>query len=746
MKKYILSILSIAAMGLTACEDVPAPYELNENGTTDPTDSPVIFSEEFASSLGKCSSVATTGDYNWVIDYSCAKITSYDSETKTNNAADVWLVSPQIDLTEVDSACIYFKYILRYANESELSTNYLLCVSNNYEGDVTTATWQTLSFGATNGSDWNTWYECDYVDIPQSYMGGNVTVAIRYIAKNKAATWEVKNFAVYNGSHAKYSTNNGGGNTSNNSAVDPNAEQLTIAEFISRADSVTVYQVTGVVGAIKQSTYGNYELTDATGSITIYGTLTSAGEAQKFSSLGVEAGDTITLQGTYTLYNTTSEIKNAVYVSHKKGAGNSSSGESKVKADAEQLTIAEFISRADANTVYQVTGTVGAIKSDKYGNYDLTDETGTITIYGTLTSTGEAQKFSSLGVKEGDKITLQGTYTLYNTTHEIKDAIYVSHESNGNGGGSEVEQGDVITLDFSANCFNITTDKTQDATTYTYGNLTCVCTGSSDAGYYFNSSDKYLMLGKQGATLTLSGFTGTVAKIEIVGTSKASEAVLQNIYVDDVAVSTQTKGAKGVTNSYLIADEYRNAGTYTLKVISKHNTQITKIIIYSTAESSTITPEVEEAPTYSFATSMPDGWTVKDVTLPSGVTSIWNIDTKYNCAKGTGYANSAKNTSEGWLVSPSVTISEGVLKIVECGNYFTTSENYAKYAAVKISTDGTSWTDLSLTRTATGTAFNFATTTADLTAYKGQSVQIAFVYTSDTEIAGTWEIQSVTLK
>ena len=629
-------------MGLTACEDVPAPYELNENGTTDPTDSPVIFSEEFASSLGKCSSVATTGDYNWVIDYSCAKITSYDSETKTNNAADVWLVSPQIDLTEVDSACIYFKYILRYANESELSTNYLLCVSNNYEGDVTTATWQTLSFGATNGSDWNTWYECDYVDIPQSYMGGNVTVAIRYIAKNKAATWEVKNFAVYNGSHATYSTN-----SSNNNNNDDN-------------------------------------------------------------------------------------------------------GDSKVKDDAEQLTIAEFISRADASTVYQVTGVVGTVKNDKYGNYDITDATGSITIYGTHTSTGEAQKFSSLGVSEGDTITLQGTYTLYNTTHEIKDAIYVSHKKgNGStGGGSTVapEDGDVITFDFSANCFNITTTKAYEEASFTYGNYTCTCVGSSDAGYYFNSSDKYLMLGKQGASMTLSGFTGTVAKIEIVGTAKASAAVLQNIYVGDVAVSTETKGAQNVTNSYLIADDYRNAGTYTLKVNSKHNTQITKIIIYSTAESSSTTHEVEETPTYSFKASLPDGWKISNVTLPSGVESVWNIDTKYECAKGTGYANSSKNAAEGWLISPSVTISEGVLKIVECGNYFTTSENYAKYAAVKISTDGTSWTDLSLTRTATGTAFNFATTTADLTAYKGQSVQIAFVYTSDTEIAGTWEIQSVTLK
>ncbi len=222
MKKYIFSILSIVAMcGLSACEDVPAPYELNETGTTDPTDSPVLFSEEFASTLGECSSIATNGDYNWVIDYSCAKISSYDSETKTDNAADSWLVTPQIDLTEVDSACVYFKYILRYANESELSTNYLLCISNDYDGDVTTATWQTLTFGATNGSDWNTWYECDYVDIPQSYMGGNVTIAIRYIAKSKAATWEVKNLAVYKGSHSKYSssTATGGGNNDDEQAL-----------------------------------------------------------------------------------------------------------------------------------------------------------------------------------------------------------------------------------------------------------------------------------------------------------------------------------------------------------------------------------------------------------------------------------------------------------------------------------------------------------------------------------------------
>lgn len=731
MKKYISSILSLAAiMCFTACEDVPAPYGLNtEKNNSSNEDTPIIYSEAFSSTLGECTNVITTGNYSWAIDREYAKITSY--ENNVNNEADAWLVTPQIDLSEVDSACIYFKYILRYANSSELSTNYLLCISSDYDGDVTTATWQTLDFGAVGGSDWETWYECDYIDIPQSFMGGNVTIAFRYIAKSKAATWEVKNFAVYNGSHSKYSTKSSTGE----SKVDENAEQLTIAEFISRADSVTVYQVTGVVGTIKQSTYGNYEITDETGSITIYGTLTSTGEAQKFASLGVEAGDTITLQGTYTLYNTTHEIKNAIYVSHKKGV--STAGESKVVDGAEQLTIAEFISRADANTIYQVTGTVGTIKSSTYGNYDITDETGTITIYGTLTSTGEAQKFESLGVKEGDKITLQGTYTLYNTTHEIKDAIYVSHESGS--GGDDEEDDDVITFDFTENCFGITTEKTTAETSYTYNGYTC--TLSAQTAFYYSASGKYLMLGKKGSTLTLSGFTGSVAKIEVVGTSGASAAVLQNIFVGDVAVSTETTGAKDVTNSYLIDDNYRSAGTYTLKVNSAHNTQISKIIIYADAESFTV-----ETPTYSFETSLPDGWTINDVTSISG-SNIWAVDATYGCAKATGYVSSNKNASESWLISPAVAIADGTFKFAECGNYFTNAENLAKYTAVKISTDGgESWTDLACTRTATGAAFTFVTSTADLSAYVGKTVKVAFVYTSDTEIAGTWEIQSVTLK
>ena len=101
--------------------------------------------------------------------------------------------------------------------------------------------------------------------------------------------------------------------------------------------------------------------------------------------------------------------------------------------------------------------------------------------------------------------------------------------------------------------------------------------GSSNNGYYFNS-DGYLILGKTEAYLILPAFDFDVSRIEVTGTSGASEYVKQNIYVGEEAVSTETTGAKNVTNAYEIASAYQAAGNvYVLKVTSNHNTQISQI-------------------------------------------------------------------------------------------------------------------------------------------------------------------------
>lgn len=91
----------------------------------------------------------------------------------------------------------------------------------------------------------------------------------------------------------------------------------TIAEFIA-AKGGKCY-LTGVVSDITNTTYGNFDLTDASGSICVYGLLTADLEAKKFASLGVGEKDTLTvLAETYQVYKGTKEVVDAVYVNHKK--------------------------------------------------------------------------------------------------------------------------------------------------------------------------------------------------------------------------------------------------------------------------------------------------------------------------------------------------------------------------------------------------------------------------------------------
>ena len=141
-----------------------------------------------------------------------------------------------------------------------------------------------------------------------------------------------------------------------------------------------------------------------------------------------------------------------------------------------------------------------------------------------------------------------------------------------------------VTLDFTENTWGLPNDSKEkliDAAQYTSGGYTITMEGSTGGGYYYHSSGKYVLIGKQGASLTLPAFNFDVAKIAVTGTGGASAAVKQNIFVGEEAISTETTGAKNVTNEYDIPAAYQAAGTiYKLQITSAHNTQITKIEIY----------------------------------------------------------------------------------------------------------------------------------------------------------------------
>ena len=130
-----------------------------------------------------------------------------------------------------------------------------------------------------------------------------------------------------------------------------------------------------------------------------------------------------------------------------------------------------------------------------------------------------------------------------------------------------------LTLDFTSawepngtNSFKTTIDGTE----YVFS--------GSGSNFKFNSG--YFYFGKSGAYIDLPKVNFDVEKIEVVGNSNASASTKMNLYVGDVAVSTETTGSKG-TNEYEIANNYQAANTqYRLKVTSDHNAQITYIKYY----------------------------------------------------------------------------------------------------------------------------------------------------------------------
>lgn len=217
-KTFQFLALAFAALCFTACEDVPAPYNIFSEGAGQGTGSHLPYTVTFESSLGDFTTENTVGDFPWTCQHSCAQITSYiDTDgdgTKENNPATSWLISPAFDLTGVEAAHVSFDYILRYANASDLATNYQVLVSKDYTKDagVAAASWTVLPLDLVQVSDWDTWTNTGNLNIPAEFCNtAKVTIALRYIAQAKAATWEVKNFVLDQGAGDQGAGDNGGG-------------------------------------------------------------------------------------------------------------------------------------------------------------------------------------------------------------------------------------------------------------------------------------------------------------------------------------------------------------------------------------------------------------------------------------------------------------------------------------------------------------------------------------------------------
>ena len=108
-----------------------------------------------------------------------------------------------------------------------------------------------------------------------------------------------------------------------------------------------------------------------------------------------------------------------------------------------KATVAEFLNAAEDATVYELTGTITGTYNTDYGNFYLKDTTGEVLIYGIYQNGSKC--YTSLGLKDGDTVTVQGTRGSYNGNAQMKNAEYISHTAgdNGEGGGTTEPEPDL---------------------------------------------------------------------------------------------------------------------------------------------------------------------------------------------------------------------------------------------------------------------------------------------------------------
>lgn len=146
-----------------------------------------------------------------------------------------------------------------------------------------------------------------------------------------------------------------------------------------------------------------------------------------------------------------------------------------------------------------------------------------------------------------------------------------------------------------------------------------------------------------------------------------------------------------------------------------------------------------------FSTGDACGFTFQQGELPSGLSYVWKVDTRYGLV-ASGYYNGGRYDTDAWAVSPEIDLTGYTSADVSwrwAGNYFTTTQNILDMTGAYIREVGGEWTKLEGLTYPEGTSFTYVDCGGvDLTPYVGKKIQIGFRYTSTSTIAGTWEIDS----
>ena len=163
-----------------------------------PTDELLIYNEPFTTGMGRFIEKSVTGDQKWTFHSNgYAIVTGFVSSV--NHANEDWLISPEIDLTNVAAAHLRFDHVARYfANVGSEAT---VLITDNYLPDSLPgkSTWKQLTYKPFfDPGNWD-FLTTEQISLTE-FANKKVRIAFRYISTStKAGTWEIKNFNVFKG-------------------------------------------------------------------------------------------------------------------------------------------------------------------------------------------------------------------------------------------------------------------------------------------------------------------------------------------------------------------------------------------------------------------------------------------------------------------------------------------------------------------------------------------------------------------
>ncbi|MBQ6761776.1 MAG: hypothetical protein IJP49_03405 [Bacteroidales bacterium] len=280
---------------------------------------------------------------------------------------------------------------------------------------------------------------------------------------------------------------------------------VTIAEFNAAPESDSqVYELVGTIGGTINATYGNFDLTDATGTVYVYGlTATELGYGAKndksYASLNLNEGDKIKIRGYRGSFGDKIEVMYAWFI--EKVGGDTPGGDT---GEVKAVSIAEFNAAPESDKqVYELVGTIGGTINATYGNFDLTDATGTVYVYGlTATELGYGAKndksYASLGLNEGDKIKIRGYRGSFGDKIEVMYAWFIEKVGGDTPGGDTPGGGTVDSPYTVAQALDAVKDLTWTSNTeyestdevYVKGKISRIASGGTftEGGTYGNAS------------------------------------------------------------------------------------------------------------------------------------------------------------------------------------------------------------------------------------------------------------------